>query len=299
MLFSFSFDVLRNMHGSRILLWRDAGWSLLSTFILFIALRTGFTAIAFAAAALSVWAWVASRKSYRQIADIPIAKLSSAPQGMVGLTGLGESLPDYPVRSPLTGLPCLWFEYKVEQGHGKTRHVVQEGRSELPFALRDGTQQAIVLPENAKIISRHHQRWTRGDEICTESVLLDNEAIFVLGEYVHDWVEGNQHSYQKQAGALLQEWKNDQAALNSRFDSDKNGVIDMQEWEMARKQAQHDVLTGQHVPQTLSQQCLRKPRFGGPFIISNYSAKQLSSRYRRWSWLHIGIFSAALLVAVW
>jgi hypothetical protein len=295
----FGLDVLYPLHGSRLLSWRDAGWSVLSAFILFIALRTGFTAIAFAAAALSLWAWVASRKSYRQIADIPVAKLASAPQGMVGLAGLGESLPDYPVRSPLTGLPCLWFDYKVEQGHGKSRRVVQQGRSELPFALRDGGQLAIVLPENARIISRHHQRWRRGDETCTESVLLDNEPLFVLGEYVHDWVEGNQHSFEKQAGALLQEWKHDQDNLKSRFDDDNNGVIDMQEWERARAQAQREVLSGQHQPQALSQQCLRKPRFGGPFIISNYSAKQLGNRFRRWSWLHLGIFCAALLVAVW
>jgi hypothetical protein len=297
--FHVGLDIVAGLQGRSVLSWRDAGWSVLSAFILFIALRTGFTAIAFAGAALSLWAWAASRRSYRQIADIPIAKLASAPQGMVGLTGLGESLPDYPVRSPLTGLPCLWFDYKVEQGHGKSRRVVQQGRSELPFALRDGGQLAIVLPENARIISRHHQRWRRGDETCTESVLLDNEPLFVLGEYVHDWVEGNQHSFEKQAGALLQEWKHDQASLKSRFDSDNNGVIDMQEWEQARAQAQRDVLTGQHMPQTLSQQCLRKPRLGGPFIISNYSAKQLSSRFRRWSWLHMGIFCAALLVAVW
>ncbi len=282
--------------GSR-LLWDEAGWSLASAFGIFIALRTDQSFIALIAAALSLWAWVQSRRNYRAIADVPTAKLSSAPQGLVELSGYGDALPEYPVISPLTTLPCLWFEYKVEEGEGKSRRVTQQGTSDSPFALKDGALQAMVLPNAARVISKHRQSWQRGDETCTESVLLKDEPLFILGEYVHDWVESNNTSLDKQTGALLQEWKSDQQALKARFDSNGDGVIDAMEWQAARDQAQQDVLTGKHIPENTAQQCIRKPTSGGQFIISNYSAQQLASRFRRWSWLHFAVFFMALVVA--
>ncbi len=282
--------------GSR-LLWDEAGWSLASAIGIFIALRTGQSFVALAAAALSLWAWMQSRKNYRAIADIPTAKLSSAPQGLVELSGHGDALSEYPVISPLTTLPCLWFEYKIEEGEGRNQRVTQQGTSDSPFALKAGALHAMVLPEGARVISKHRQSWQRGDETCTESVLLKDEPLFVLGEYVHDWVESNGNSLDKQTGALLQEWKNDQHALKTRFDSNSDGVIDSIEWQAAREQAQQDVLTGKHMPQNTAKQCIRKPKSGGLFIISNYSAHQLASRFRRWSWLHFAVFFMALVVA--
>ena len=46
------------------------------------------------------------------------------------------------------------------------------------------------------------------------------------------------------------------------------------------------------------EQYLRKPVDGRPFLISNFSAQQLAGRFRRWSWLHLGIFFAALIAAI-
>jgi hypothetical protein len=282
--------------GSR-LFWDEAAWSIASAFGIFIAMRTGQSIIVLLAAALSFWAWVRSRKNYHAIADIPTAQLSSAPQGLVALFGNGDSLPEYPVLSPLTALPCLWFDYKIEEGDGKSRRVTQQGTSDSPFALKDGALQAMVLPDGARVISKHQQSWQRGDETCTESVLLKDEPIFVLGEFVHDWVESNNNSLDKQSGALLQEWKSDQDALTVRFDSNADGVIDSIEWQAAREQAQQDVLSGKQMPQNTAKQCIRKPTSGGLFIISNYSAQQLATRFRRWSWLHFVVFIMALVVA--
>lgn len=282
--------------GSR-LLWEEAGWSLASAFCLFISLRTGQTYLALIAAAISFWAWLQSRKNYRGIADIPTAKLSSAPQGQVELSGKGDALPEYPTVSPLTALPCLWFDYKIEEGNGKNRRVTRQETSDSPFALKDGPLQAVVLPDGARVISKYQQRWQRGNETYTESVLLKDEPLYVLGEYVHDSVESDTHSVSKQAGALLQEWKDDQSGLKTRFDADGNGLIDMHEWETARQEAQQAVLSGSHSPRNTAMQCIRKPVAGGLFIISNYSSQQLANRFRRWSWLHLSVFLMALLVA--
>jgi len=280
------------------LLWGEAGWGVACAFLLYAGLRTGLAGFAYAGAAVALTAWIRARHHYRQIADIPTVRLASAPQGRVELQGSGAPMPEYPVHSPLTGLPCLWFDYTVERGEGRQRRVVRADTSTLPFALRDGDRQAVVLPEGAQVISRHRQRWRSGDETYTESVLLAGEPLYVLGEYVHDWTESDGHRLERQAGALLQEWKQDQAALTQRFDANGDGVIDMHEWEAARRQAEREVLTGGHRPIKTEQQ-IRRPKSGGAFIISNYSAAQLAARFRRWSWLHLGVFFAALAVAGW
>lgn len=280
------------------LLWGEAGWGVLYAFLLYAGLRTGVAGFAYAGAAAALAAWARARHYYRQIADIPTARLAAAPQGRVELQGNGEPMPEYPVHSPLTGLPCLWFDYTVERGEGRQRRVVRADTSTWPFALRDGDRQVMVLPEGARVISKHRQRWRGGDEIFTESVLLAGEPLYVLGEYVHDWTESDGLRLDRQTNALLQEWKQDQDALARRFDANGDGVIDMHEWEVARRQAERDALRGGHRSPQAKQQ-IRRPKSGGAFIISNYSAAQLAARFRRWSWLHLGVFFAALAVAGW
>lgn len=279
--------------GSR-LLWGEAGWSAASAFAIFFSLRTDQAYFALAAAGLSLWAWAQSRKKYRGIADMATANLLSASQGHVGLSGIGDAMPEYPLVSPLTSLPCLWFDYKVEKGSGKNRSIIRQETSESPFAITEKDLQVMVLPEGALVISKHQQTWQRGDETYTESVLLKDENLFILGEYVHDWVESNGNSVDKQVGALLQEWKSDQTELKSRFDKDSDGNIDSDEWQTARKRAQHDVLSGKFIPQNTAKQCIRKPKSGELFIISNYAAQHLAARFQRWSWLHLFIFCVAL-----
>lgn len=280
------------------LLWGEAGWSVACAFLLYAGLRTGLAGFAYAGAVVALTAWIRARHHYRQIADIPTVRLAAAAQGRVELQGRGAPLPDYPVHSPLTGLPCLWFEYTVARGEGRQRRVVRADNSTRPFALRDGDRQAMVLPEGARVISRHRQSWRSGDETYTESVLLADEPLYVLGEYVHDWTESDGHRLDRQAAALLQEWKQDQDGLKRRFDIDGDGVIDMREWDAARRQAERDVLRGDHHPARAENQ-IRRPKSGGAFILSNYSAAQLAARFRRWSWLHLGVFFAALAVAGW
>jgi len=278
--------------------WDDAGRALLTVFALFFALRFRHEAFAYAGAALSLWSWAASRRRYRQIADVPTARLASAPQGQVELSGKGDSLSEYPVLSPITGMACLWFDFSVETGNGDSRRITRQGTSTLPFALRDLGQSVMVMPEGAQVITRHRQTWRRGNETFTESVLLKDETLYVLGEYVHDWVESDSYSLDKQAGALLQQWKDDQDALHRRFDADGNGIIDQNEWQLARQQAEKEAMADMRIGLNNARQCIRQPKHGGSFIISNYSAAQLAARFRRWSWLHLGLFFAALMIAV-
>jgi hypothetical protein len=279
------------------LLWSETAWAMASAALLFLGIRATIPALAFAAAGASLWAWSRSRKHYRQIADIPTAKLSAAPQGYVEVSGTGSIHPDYPVASPLTGLPCLWFEFTVWRIDGDRSTVINSGISTLPFALGDGSGSVLVVPEDARVITRHSRTWRHGDEKYRERVLLGNEPIYVLGDHVSALHDAGGNPLAQQRNALLAEWKQDQDTLKKRFDTDRDGNIDPAEWEAARRAAETQALLGK-APSGPDEQFLRKPADGRPFLISNYSAQQLAARFRRWSWLHLGIFFAALLVAV-
>lgn len=220
------------------LLWRETGLAAGSAFVMYLALRFQQPWIAYGAAGLSLWAWSMTRRHYRHIADIPTARIASAPQGYIELTGEGDLLPEYPIVSPLTGLPCLWYEYRVERVQGRERETLRSGISELPFVLSDGSGRVLVETLDARVISRHSQKWRRGDEHITETVLLKNEVLYVLGEHAHPSVESGSSPLDKERNAILSEWKSDQQSLLERFDSDRNGRIDIKEWEDARQAAQ-------------------------------------------------------------
>src|SRR4030067_2822595 len=51
----------------------------------------------------------------RLIEDTPTAKIRSAPQGYVELEGLGKLMDGPPIIARLTGLPCVWDRYTIEE----------------------------------------------------------------------------------------------------------------------------------------------------------------------------------------
>ena len=75
----------------------------------------GWFGIAIGIALLSVFGWLGSLRRWRSIRDTPTSLVASAAQGYVELIGRGKALEGLPLVSPLTGLPCLWYHYTVEE----------------------------------------------------------------------------------------------------------------------------------------------------------------------------------------
>jgi len=63
----------------------------------------------------SFWAWFANLKRYRTVADTPTSRIASAPQGYIELVGRGSQPPGDNLISPVNGLPCLWYRYRIER----------------------------------------------------------------------------------------------------------------------------------------------------------------------------------------
>ena len=94
-------------------------------------------------------------------------------------------------------------------------------------------------------------------------------------------------------------FRSDPATLLKRFDLDKNGSIDLNEWELARNQARREIEAKQREAQNIAgTNTLRLPQDGRPYLLSNYLPERLQSTYLHWAWGHAIICIGASGAAV-
>lgn len=252
----------------------------------------------YALAAMSVtsfFAWIATYRRYRQIHDLPTSKVASAAQGYVELFGHSELLPGEPVVSKLSGLPCCWYRYYVEhRTSGDKWERVDSGISEEYFLLVDDTGQCVVSPEGAEVLTERKETWTQGDYRNTEWLLLPKGLLYAIGEFSTTSDNVVEVDERAEMSELLTEWKKDKGQLLARFDLNRDGTIDMQEWERARQEAQREVRRRrQEVRVQDGVNILRKPRDGRLFLLANGMPDELGRRFAFWSGLHICVFFGA------
>lgn len=258
-----------------------------------------FFRYALAAAALVGFAgWIAAYSRYRRIQDLPASKIASAPQGYVELLGRAALLAGEPILSPVTGLPCCWFRYLIQSKDSEGKwHDEDSGTSNAQFLLVDGTGECVISPEGAEVVSRRKESWQRDDHRYTEWLLLKGESLYVLGEFRTMTAEAvTAREEREDVGALLSEWKHEQKQLLERFDLDRDGRIDMKEWELARLQAQREVRNRIAEMQDRAAEgvsFLLKPDDGRLFLITNEMPDTLGSRFLLLSWAHLAIAFAA------
>lgn len=244
----------------------------------------------------SFWAWHANLKRYRTVADTPTSRIASAPQGYIELVGRGQQPPGANLVSPITGLPCLWYRYRIERQHDNRWEHVESGVSYDTFGLSDGSGQLLVDPDGAEIITSRKQVSNSGGYRKTEWTLIEGETLYVIGEHIT--LGGPNAVLDKKAdrATLLAEWKADKATLLARFDADRDGEISLDEWERARHAASAEVDRA-HLDIRLKDgiHLMRKPAHGRPFLIANREVTALVRHFRLWSWAHLALIMAALV----
>lgn len=107
---------------------------------------------------LGVWAFFHGFNDLRikrRMEDIPVSTLRAMAPGQVEVSG--KAVEWAILTAPLTGEPCVYYEFKIEQkvGSGKNSHweTLLSGKTcEEPFYIDDGTSCVKVLPEGAEII---------------------------------------------------------------------------------------------------------------------------------------------------
>lgn len=280
-------------------------------------------AIIVAAALFGFWLWFRSMKRARLIEDTPTSKCRSAAQGYVELIGSQELMPGDPIRAPLTGRRCTWWEYCIEEkrttysrGKSRTRWVtVDKGVSESIFLIRDETGEAAIDPDGAEVTSSASDvwygssHWPKGPPIgggifggryrYTEKRMHEQDTLYAIGFFHTQSAHHQPLERARETASVLAGWKRDQAGLIARFDTDADGSIDMAEWEQARQAAEAVVAErareaaldpGIHV--------MSRPPDGRPFILSVLPETELTKRFRWFAAGGLMLFFAAGAIGV-
>jgi hypothetical protein len=196
----------------------------------------------------------------RFLADTPLVRIRSAAQGYVRLEGLAAPPPGEPLRSPLTGRACVWWDYRVEyreetERGAKVWRTLEQATSVSCFVLADGDGECLVGPVGAEVTPTIHDRWSgntphptglphfqsgfhligQGDYLYHERLISPGARLSVLGELRSHTEFGAVDQKMKDILAL---WKRDQGGLLRRFDRNHDGHIDDTEWGIARAAAQ-------------------------------------------------------------
>ncbi len=252
---------------------------------------------------LSFAAWIGNYRRLRHIADTPTSRVASAAQGYVELIGRADRLPGDTLASKLSQIPCAWYRYQIETRTSDDKWSHEEsGESDDPFLLVDETGQCVIDPDGAEIVTSHRKAWTSGSHRYTEWLLLPQDRLYAIGAFATVGGANSHLDANADMGALLAEWKSDRPRLLHRFDRDRNGQLDLGEWELARRRARREIESRHgEIRATAGTHWLRAPADGRLFLISNHLPDKLHRIYHIWSWVHIVIFfgagSAAFLLS--
>ncbi len=257
--------------------------------------RNGWLICLSVMAAISIPAWLSALNRLRTIRDTPTSKIASAAQGYVELSGRGHPFGD-PLLGKLSLLPCLWYRYRIEQREsGNKWKTMDTGESDDTFILRDDTGECVIDPEQAEILTLHHDQWHDGDYRYTEWKLIEHDSLYVIGQFRTQGGSSVEFDTHAELNALLAEWKQDMPALLKRFDLDNDGTLNAQEWMLTRLAANREVARMMREAQAQPDiNIVGRPRDGKLFMVSNLGQGKLTRRYLLWSWAHLLIFFGAL-----
>lgn len=282
----------------------------------------GFLALAVMFAAGTVYAvyylFVSLRRD-RFAADTPVAHIRSAAQGYVHLEGEAGPPPEGPINAPLSGLPCVWWDYTIEHRREVDNkhhewYVSDRATSVAPFSLRDKDGECLVGPVGADVTPTSHETWYgdlprpaclpdlqgRGwradcDYRYTERVISPGAHLTVMGELRS---RSTVASIEQEVGKVVVEWKHDQAGLLARFDRNHDGKIDAEEWEAVRAAARKQVEASLGTQQA-RESVVGQTTHGEPFLIAPLDSKRLVSREKHRAALALAASVALALLTAW
>ena len=241
-----------------------------------------------------------------KITEAPISTIAAAAQGYVEL--FGKASTDKPLKTPYQDIPCVWYRSSVYANRENDDDKVADLLSMMPleytesktaFTLDDGTAHCRVDPQGAEVIYFEARTWRKNDHRYVEEYLPVGKPLYVIGNLDTRKELLDVAALNRAVGTKLADWKTRPQQLLNRYDQNLNGQIDMDEWDLARRDAINEV-KAEHAMQTnLSNKndgdfTLAKPA-GKLFLISAKSPKQLRESYKMWVAAHLGVL--ALLLA--
>lgn len=271
-------------------------------------------------ALLAAWRFLEGARRDRIFARTPLMRIRSAAQGYVHVRGRAESPPDGRMTAPLSGSPCVWWDYDIARRETDSRgrtywSVIERASSVAPFRLCDEDGVCLVGPVGAEVTPSARDVWygdlarpsgtrprppplgwrigAEADYRYTERLIGEGVWLSVLGELRSASAVA---AVDEQVRSLLSRWKADQRALLQRFDRDHDGRIDAEEWEAARAAARAEVSVAGSLDRI---SVIAQSTHGEPFVVSPLDERQL---VRREKFITAAAFAASLLLvalALW
>ncbi len=249
------------------------------------------------AALLAVLAWLGSLHRARAIAELATSRIGSAAQGYVELMGRSSSDKDQLIHTPLGGIACIWYRYRLYSRDGPKGEwrEIDSGISSATFDISDPSGVCSVDPDHAEVVGAQVRTSYPGDNKLVEECLFGACDIYVLGDFSTLGGASAALSPRDDLSALLSQWKQDPIALRQRFDLNRDGSVDLHEWEQARQLAMQ-MVERQHreIRQQAGVHLLRAPADGRLFLISALSPKALRHHFLRWGAFHLLMAMTAL-----
>ncbi len=247
---------------------------------------------------LSLFATLFNYGRLLKITEAPTSTIAAAAQGYIELYGIAST--PQPFKTPFQGIPCVWYRAWVyanrtdEDGKRETR-LLEYTESEQTFQLTDDSGSCQVNPKGAEIIYMEKRTSYKNDHRYVEEYLPVNQPLYLLGYLDTRHNFGLEETIKRDTGTLLSAWKANRVKMLMRFDLNRDGIVDIQEWEQARAEARREVesqhlMKANHVTFTLA-----KPAECKLFLISALSPQILRNRYQYWSLAYLVLLIVLLM----
>lgn len=163
---------------------------------------------------IGFYIWLHGLRCARLIHDVPLSKIGTAAQGYAELLGTACPHEDQKAKS-IAGMPILWFRREIaERADNSGRNQfpfnvfytptdVQE--SETPFAIKDETGTACILPFGAEVICARNSVDYQDNRRITEEQIMEGDPLYVVGSFSTAITE---FSFQDEYRALVEKWRN-------------------------------------------------------------------------------------------
>jgi len=248
-------------------------------------------------ALIAILAWAFNFKRLLGMSEIPVSTIASAAQGYVELFGTSKSVT--PARSPIRGVECVWFRLWIYSRDTNYMWRLADYRiSEQLFEMQDDTGICRIDPRGAEVFAASRYVVEQHGHKYIEDVLFADSPVYVLGDLDTGSQTNTEAEIHKDAGRLITQLKQSKARLLQQFDLNRDGEIDMHEWELARESAYAEARS-RHTQRLQSEvHLIAKPANKRLFMISGISPHALRQHYQHWAWIHFSLFCLAAVLSV-
>jgi hypothetical protein len=253
-----------------------------------------------------LWSGLHFIRLKRKIENTPTSKVRSIAMGLVEVHG--QAWRQYALVAPMTQSACVYYRLRKyrRQEKNKWRLVKDVDSSHVAFQIDDGTGRVVVAPQGASVKAKTRQTGFPGQSPLTftafdsadenekwvEDIIYEGTSLYVLG-FARP-LRAERRSLRERSVEKLRELKLDRRALH-RYDTDGDGQISEDEWQVARSDAEQAALK-EHLAEGSGRKrqeehivIARPSQRGMPFVIAEVASEaQLIRNY--------GLISIPLLV---